>query len=404
MRYCSAYAARALTFFTIVILYSHSFTPVLAQATGSSSESSTALSSVSNLQHQSSSTTPGSSVGLATSSSHTPSTGSVPLSAKSSAPPTQSSEPASTSSSPASSSPSPNSDTNAVSSTSTPSSSQGVPSATSSSSAPLTSSSSPSSVATSSASSSSGTVISLASEGVSSAHSGATVTAANTPPAGQTTSLPTSPNQNQLPSSSAIGAAAETGISSASSKSFFDNKGAVAGTFTVVALLGVGAVAAIVMYVMRRRHRFDDEEEAAYFEKIPDANDFSNSSSFLGGSPRTTVPTTAAGTSAYPDRTTHYGTSANGDTMDDPQVYPMDYPPGTALARAATQRGAYQYTGQLGGVDYGYPPQPAALGSHPFADPVNVQQPGGAPPVTFQGAEYVMDTPYDDAVYTGVAQ
>ncbi|OCH83700.1 hypothetical protein OBBRIDRAFT_808816 [Obba rivulosa] len=37
------------------------------------------------------------------------------------------------------------------------------------------------------------------------------------------------------------------------------------------------------------------------------------------------VPTTAAGTSAYPDRTTYYGTSASADTMDDPQVYLMDY-------------------------------------------------------------------------------
>jgi len=155
------------------------------------------------------------------------------------------------------------------------------------------------------------------------------------------------------------------------------------------------------MYVMRRRHRFDEDEEAAYFEKLPEPSVFDSSATFAGASPGATAPRMSTGPSAYLDGMAHSGTA---DSMNDPQVYPMDYPPGTALARAATQKGQYQYTGQYGGyADDAYPTHPPALGAHPFADPMNANQPGRAPPVNFHGAEHATNTFEPDA-YTGVAQ
>ena len=171
------------------------------------------------------------------------------------------------------------------------------------------------------------------------------------------------------------------------SHSFFDNKGAVVAVFVIVGLVGLAGIFMVVTYFMRRRNRRREEEDEEYFEKYNEPSPIHHRSQSAGftnygglGQSATDLTTTPAGPGAYPDRSVHYGVTDNGTGIayDQPQGG-VEYPPGTAFAAAATQRGQYQYqphgapytTGQL-------PPSPL---SHPFAHPVNLAQTGGAPAV-----------------------
>ncbi|OCH92158.1 hypothetical protein OBBRIDRAFT_791536 [Obba rivulosa] len=397
MRCYPLYAARALTLFTLVVLCSHSFILVRAETSPSSSVSPA-------------STLPSSSVSPSTSSLSAPvstgdskgSSSSAPGSSANSSVPSPSGSPSSSGTGSSAVPPSPSPSSSPVNSSSslspTPSSSSSSAASVSLSSASSSSSSSSSPSSLPSSVSSFKPAPSLVTNG----HFGPSTTSLTVPATEPIGSPNSQPISSSTPGFSAGAAVSTSATSSDSSKSFFDNKGAIAGTFTVVALLGAGAIAAITMYVMRRRHRLNDEEEEAYFEKLSEPGEYGNNSSFFGGNPSAAE----VATSVAPDQAARFGTADSAGSLDDPQVYPMDYPPGTALARAATQRGPYQYTGQFGtGADYGYPAQPPALRAHPFADPINVQRQGVAPPVTYWGNEDVTHAPEEqDMVYTGVAQ
>ncbi|KAJ3814142.1 hypothetical protein F5876DRAFT_73228 [Lentinula aff. lateritia] len=70
------------------------------------------------------------------------------------------------------------------------------------------------------------------------------------------------------PASSASSSTSSLASDSSSSSSFWSNKGAVAGTFTVVALVGVAIIIWVIILSIRRRraHKFDQENEAAAAE------------------------------------------------------------------------------------------------------------------------------------------
>ena len=80
-----------------------------------------------------------------------------------------------------------------------------------------------------------------------------------------------------------------TGVVKGSSKGFFDNTGAVAGTFSVVGLIGLGILIFIITTVIRRRRaeKFDEDvalaaAEAAATAHNPDFDDYGYSSSNHG--------------------------------------------------------------------------------------------------------------------------
>jgi len=225
---------------------------------------------------------------------------------------------------------------------------------------------------------------------------------AGTSASAHTTSLPPAVPISTAAASSTVVAG---GVTSGSSNGFFSNSGAVAGTFTVVALLGVGAIFSAFMYYRRRQRRLRDDEEAAWFEK-GNGNGTSygatdRASSFMSGenheSQDNIAPMTAAGADAYPDRSTHYGDMGmDMAEYGNPTTYGMEYPPGTAYAAAAAQHGQYTYTGQAGGYtdNYQLPPVTSSSPTHPFADPTNAARPGGAPPVIVTGPEPSRESEY----------
>lgn len=202
----------------------------------------------------------------------------------------------------------------------------------------------------------------------------------------------------------------------------------MAGTFTVVAIIGLAIVTYIVYKVIKRRSRVRDEEDDVFFEKYNRESEPPLNNSNTGPSDSSyNVATTAAAPDAYPDRAMHYGSTAaavsaydnqqhyggtaaavsaynnqqqygapaNGaSAYDNPQQYGVEYPPGTAYAAAAQGGGQYQYTGQAGGYDAtaGYA---ASNGqAHPFADPTNNTRNATAPPIAYA----------QDAYYTGTAR
>ncbi|GAW01769.1 hypothetical protein LENED_003380 [Lentinula edodes] len=70
------------------------------------------------------------------------------------------------------------------------------------------------------------------------------------------------------PASSASSSTTSLASDSSSSSSFWSNKGAVAGTFIVVALVGIATIIWVIVLSIRRRraHKFDQENEAAAAE------------------------------------------------------------------------------------------------------------------------------------------
>ena len=161
--------------------------------------------------------------------------------------------------------------------------------------------------------------------------------------------------------------------------SFSHNKGAVAAVATIASLIGVSILGYVVFKLLKRRSRLRDEEDDVYFEKYQEQDPPFHSAGAGGGANDSSYniasATQPAMTNAYPDRSTHYGTS-NHDPYTDPQQYGMQYPPGTAYA-AAAYGAPYQYQGEDGGYAAA-----ASSASHPYADPVNTNRTTAAPRIS----------------------
>ncbi|KAI0751522.1 hypothetical protein C8Q80DRAFT_1218238 [Daedaleopsis nitida] len=200
------------------------------------------------------------------------------------------------------------------------------------------------------------------------------------------------------------------GAASASSNSFFDNKGAVAGTFAIVGVVALGGISVVILYMKRRAARLQDEEDLTYFEKYtPSGRENGTSSptdmSFIGGpggrEDLNAAPLEAhAAVDAYPDRATHFGLPAMNEyaspqPMDLNFSHGVDYPPnaghGVEYPPNMGQYNPAQYGGYEGG--YGatqydatqeyYDPARRSPSSpnHPYADPSNSSRTFNAPPV-----------------------
>ncbi|PSR93716.1 hypothetical protein PHLCEN_2v4611 [Hermanssonia centrifuga] len=371
MRYYSASVVRIITLFSLVVLSSHSFVGANAEDTVSPSpgitSSSPAISPTASSALASSSP-------LSSTSSVAPPSSSTPGTSPSSNPSSQSASLPSASSSPASSATS-------VASTPTSTSPPTSSGSSSGSSAPVSSSSAPS-------------LSSSSSFGVST-HGTTALTvpgsaAASVPPAAtQSVSYNYVP-QSSLPSPTVSSTSTNTADAASSTpKSFLENKGAAAATFTIIAIVAVAIIAYVVLKVVRRRSRLRHEEDDVFFEKYNDPEPPLNTSGPNDSS--YDIATTAAHASAYPDRSMHYGTAGGAAAFENPDQYGMEYPPGTAYAAAQTGS-QYQYSGQAGGYDptTGYA-APSTGPGHPFADPGNVSRAGMAPPV---GKNYGTSQPY----------
>ncbi|KAI0677026.1 hypothetical protein C8Q78DRAFT_61236 [Trametes maxima] len=401
MRVCSASAARVFTFFSLALLSSHSFILANAQApesgdVASAAETGTAV------------TAPSSTPALP---DPTPSTSSTPASS----PPPPTTTPAATTKATTSApppDPTTSTSTSAVADTSSSSSKSqssvsAIPAADTQSSSSASTSASTSSTSTSSSSSSSST-----SSTSSSSSRSTTVTQVRQ----TTTALVVAPTTTGRArtgtdttsytwlTSSATATDEAVNRSGAASKGFFDNKGAVAGTFSVVGIVAVGAIIVAILYAKRRAARLQDEEDMTYFEKYPnphaDGYD-AHEASFGNDQPGEAEIMTHAAPGAYPDRSTHYGPSGMEEFS---QAQPVDYsytntagvgagahyPPGTAYARAQAQQGQqYQYdaygtdysTAQYQEAYYDTSRHSPSSPSHPYADPRNSPRQDGAPAV-----------------------
>lgn len=200
--------------------------------------------------------------------------------------------------------------------------------------------------------------------------------------------------------------------------SFFDNKGAVAGTFSVVGVVVIGAIFVAYMYAKRRAARLQDEEDMTYFEKYTGNNTSSphmppspTDMSFIGG-PETlhNEPMAShAANDAYPDRSTHFGLPTM-EEYSQPHTMGLNFNAGLEYPPNAT----YDPT-QYSGYDGGYGTQQDGYGSHPdayyegtrrsptspthpYADPSNAARAVGAPRVQQQHYQH------SEVVYHGEAQ
>ncbi|KAH9850013.1 hypothetical protein C2E23DRAFT_887728 [Lenzites betulinus] len=427
MRVCLASAARIFTLFSLALLSSQSFILANAQDTPGSTDVGSADVPDPSLPLSPSVTSPAATpTSVSTpSSSPPPSSSQKPTSSAQPAAPTSTSTKSSSSTAVASPT---SADTEAASSTSAASTSAAAQS--SSSSASTASSSSSDSASSSSSSSSSASSTSSSSSSLS--PTGITLKPATVASSATTRHSSSGTDTTTYgwlsPSASATGAVADN--VSASHNGFFDNTGAVAGTFSVVGVVVLGGIIVAVLYAKRRAARLQDEEDMTYFEKYNtgngDSHDIPGDLSFGNDNPSDAEMMTHAAPDAYPDRSMHYGLPSMAEyaqpqppvmsayaqppVMADyaqPQQPPaaaygaaatgagLDYPAGTAYARAQAQQGQqYQYEG-YGATAYGAeynnnsqyqdayyearrsPSSP----THPYADPRNSPRQEGAPPV-----------------------
>ena len=202
--------------------------------------------------------------------------------------------------------------------------------------------------------------------------------------------------------------------------SFFDNKGAVAGVFSVVGVIVAGGILWAIIYAKRRAARLQDEEDMTYFEKYEAPNNNSTASfndgaqgpepemSYAGSGGARGMDVndeplaTHAAMDAYPDRATHFGLP----TMDEyaqpsdmglhfgnagvdypPGTVPnagVEYPPGMSYdpAQYAGYEGGYGYTATEHQQPYYDSSNLAATSpTHPYANPSNSPRMPAAPPV-----------------------
>jgi hypothetical protein len=151
-------------------------------------------------------------------------------------------------------------------------------------------------------------------------------------------------------------------------------------TFAIVGLVGVAIIIGATFFLIKRaRKRKDEEELDTYFEKLPANNNSSNRNpggNDYGLGPSATDLTAPANDQAYMSRDVHYGATGqypsqypNYNGFEYPPERgsvverPVSYAPGTAYAAAMSQRGQYNYEGQV--------EDPNNVPNHPFADPDN---------------------------------
>ncbi|KAI0332415.1 hypothetical protein GY45DRAFT_1320921 [Cubamyces sp. BRFM 1775] len=414
MRVCSASAARVLTLFSLALLSSHSFILANAQASSTGTGIITSPDSPGDGTAPSGSSSP-SPVSPTQTSTNSPVTSPTSTPTPTSPSPT-SKPPASTkSTTPQTSSHTPQtspSDTNtAGSSTDTQTAAQTgassdtfsqAPTSTTPTSAPTDTSASTS--ATSASTTPSATTLPSTTSSIPPATQPSKTLVVGSDSTGQANNGQDTTTYNWLSSTASATGAAAAGDVSASSKGFFSNKGAVAGTFTVVGVVALGAVFVGIIYAKRRAARLQDEEDMTYFEKYNGPNTDNHDGgpgdlSFGNDNPSEAQIMTHAAPDAYPDRSMHYGLPTMEEyTQPQPMNFSYDaaaagvgYPAGTAYARAQAQQGQYQYDGQTGayGADYSaqyqeayYDPRRSPSSpTHPYADPRNSPRAEGAPPV-----------------------
>ncbi|KAI1786650.1 hypothetical protein LXA43DRAFT_1098950 [Ganoderma leucocontextum] len=201
--------------------------------------------------------------------------------------------------------------------------------------------------------------------------------------------------------------------------SFFDNKGAVAGTFSAAGVVIIGAIVIAIVFSRRRAARLQDEEDLTYFEKYEGPTS-TNASAANDGSHTPTEPemsymghggahgmdvndeplATYAAPDAYPDRTMHFGLPSMEEYAQ-PRAMGLDfgsavdYPP--EMSYNATQYAGYegynptQYAGYDGGYAQTQQPYYASsypaqtMPAHPYANPTNSPRMAGAPAVQLYG-------------------
>jgi hypothetical protein len=159
----------------------------------------------------------------------------------------------------------------------------------------------------------------------------------------------------------------------AASSGFWANKGAVAGIFTVVALIGI-----VLLFMARhciarkRRHaRYRRQDEEAYFEKSAQQHGEPGDSGLDEAEASMTNIMTPASTDAYPDRQIHFGatTPQVPEVTYAPQDYGIEYPPGTNYHQAEFQYGS-NTENVIQGVRRPSPLSQITPG-HPISDPHN---------------------------------
>jgi len=148
-----------------------------------------------------------------------------------------------------------------------------------------------------------------------------------------------------------------------------ENKGAMAGTFAVVGLVGLGIIGALIFFLIKRQKRRREEEEVdAYFDKPVGAAGYHSG---MGHS--------SASLEFPPEHRQYNSTAVN---YNNPQSYGMDFPPetssfnsrpgsaapGTAYAAALAHQGPYQYNNELNYDRSAGPSSGPGPRSNPFAD------------------------------------
>ncbi|KAH8094807.1 hypothetical protein BXZ70DRAFT_1066131 [Cristinia sonorae] len=365
MRFCSASAVRILTFISLLVLTPHSFAQSTADTTSTT---------------------------LATTTTSTPVTTTTPTQPP---PPPTPTDPPTTTTTPTTTRHTETTPTT----TATPTTSTPTTTSTSTSSSTSSSSSSSSSSVSSSTVTSSSTLSS-----VTTSTPGTTLIANPTRNVATTGRSPTNTLPGIVHPSDDPEDADPESAGATKGTTFWDNKGAVAGTFFAVALAIIGLIVAAVLLWKRRRSRFRDEEDEIYFEKYHEPPVQDSGSPTLGNIPGLGDSShdiaTHARVDAYPDRAIHHGWAPQDDYAH-PQAYGMEYPPNTGYGGGQAQASQYAYAGQAGvgvSAQQGYSGQNrTSPGPHPFADPNNVARRGAAPPV---GHSYSQDS---HSVYSGSA-
>ena len=167
--------------------------------------------------------------------------------------------------------------------------------------------------------------------------------------------------------------------------SFLQNTGAVAGTFTVVGLIGL-AILAYVGFKFMKRRKHDDDEEDVFFEKYHDPEPVIASGVGVNDSPSGGALATHAKDGAYPDRSMHYGSSGASAYSGEQQ---------------AQYEQAYAQYSQAG--QYGQTSQQYGQASNQY-DQVDQQQYGASSQQYGQqqygqAQQYSQTTQYDQAQY-----
>jgi hypothetical protein len=199
---------------------------------------------------------------------------------------------------------------------------------------------------------------------------------------------------------SAPGSTIYANSTDATTTGFWANKGAVAGTFTLVTLILIGIFVVVGANLMkrrrpRRRRRHHRRHVEDIYEKHPTPGPNSGVVNAVEDpEPGMTDLTAQVPMSAYPSHEVHYGGTDPSQQMYQPQQYNTEYPPGTMYNDQQQphyeqqQSDQYDYDYSVyAGYEEGaahdqYPQQESSYTpTHPFADPRHSPAPGQAPPV-----------------------